>query len=109
MIPSIPVDFGALADMALNYVGIVFAAVAGIVIVIALVRMGFKFVSSAFAGSVERVEIDDAITVKVYDDSNATYEWVIQSDDGIKVGAWSGDGPNGKVYFFDENGNYFWD
>lgn len=51
-IPAMPVDFGALATEAVAIVGTVLGAVAGIIIVIALVRMGFRFLTRAFTGNV---------------------------------------------------------
>jgi hypothetical protein len=49
---TMPVDFAGLAEDGMAVVGTVMGAIAGIIIVIALVRMGFRFLSSAFQGRV---------------------------------------------------------
>lgn len=51
-IPAMPIDFGSLATEAVVIVGTVLTAVAGIICIIALVRMGFRFLSRALTGSI---------------------------------------------------------
>ena len=51
-LPTMPVDFDGYATAGMTVVGTVLGAIAGIVIVVALVRMGLNKLSSSFSGRV---------------------------------------------------------
>ena len=51
-IPALPVDFAALASDGVTIIGTVFAAIAGVIILFAICRAGFRLVSNAFQGRV---------------------------------------------------------
>ncbi len=49
-LPDMPIDFSDYATAGMTVVGTVLGAIAGIVVVVSLVRMGLKKLSGAFNG-----------------------------------------------------------
>lgn len=98
MIPDMPIDFQTIAVEGVTIAGAVLAAVAGIIIVIALVRMGVNFFRETFSGD----EIP-VIRGKYGSGDRSNYETIVKDNEGRLHFVFTGDYPDGGVYYFNDH------
>ncbi len=69
-IPELPIDFHSIAMQGVTMLGAFIGAIAAVIVLSSLIRMGFRWVREAFASDIEGVEVDAIEARRVrYDDT----------------------------------------